>query len=146
MELMIIMAIISIMTFVVLVSIQSRRVTTQLEASAREVATAIREAQNNALSGKNANSTCVQYDFIYTAGSANYSVGTVPDGSGCPLVMYSLKNGVTFANEGLFGFSIPFGTVFPTTAHQVQLSKGSSSYYVCVNRTGNVSEQKDLCP
>jgi type II secretory pathway pseudopilin PulG len=146
-ELVIIIAIISMMTLVGLVSLQPGRVATQLETSAREVSAAVREAQNNALAGKNASagSNCAQYNFTYTAGSANYSVGTVPAGSGCPLTVYSLKNGVTFASGGLISFSIPFGTVSPATMNQIRLVKGSSSYYVCVNQAGNISEQKSPC-
>lgn len=147
MELMIAMAIVAIMTVIGIVSIQSGKVKSQLEASAREVSVAIREAQNNALSGKNASieNNCNQYDFTY--GGTTYSVGTV-SGSGCPLAIYALKNGVTFASGGNFNFSIPLGTFsIISGGNSIQLKKGSDYYYVCINSSsGNVYEKQSGCP
>jgi type II secretory pathway pseudopilin PulG len=143
-ELMVIIGIIGIMSSVVIVSLQRGKVEKELETAAREVSAAIREAQNNALTGKSASSSdpiCTQYDFTYYA-NANYSVGTV-GGLGCPLVGYTLKNGVTFASSGSFSFSIPFGNI--SSGASIQLTKNSSSYYVCVSTGGAVTEQKGAC-
>jgi len=147
-ELIIVMSIISIMTVVGVISIQSRRTTTQLETSAREVTAAIREAQNNALTGKNANSEtgCVVYNFVYEANDPNYRVGG-PLGSedACPSADYILKNDVVFTGSGSVSFSIPFGYI-STTSQQIQLNKGSYYYYVCIDNSGNIYEKKDGCP
>jgi len=153
-ELVIVMAIISIMTAVGLVSLQSSRTATQLEASGREVAAAIREAQNNALTGKNANSTgtiCQVYNFVYTTSPDQY----ITNCSGNYQNAHLLKNGVEFFSGGQISFNIPSGSatlVNPSnppsnTIQQIRLDKGTSTshYYICVNRSGSISEQSGLC-
>lgn len=143
-ELVAVVAIITIMTAVTIVSLQSGKTEKELEVAAREVVAAIREAQNSALAGKNASSTCAKYDFTYVADSADYSVGTV-GGGGCPISNYTLSNGVIFGGGGTFSFSIPFGTV-SSSSISIQLTKSSDNYYICVNSTGSVYEKKDGCP
>lgn len=147
-ELMVIIGIIGIMSSVVIVSLQRGRVEKELETSAREVSAAIREAQNNALTGKSASSTCSDYYFTYIAGST-YTVGGSPNS--CPSTSYALKNGVTFESGGSFYFRIPFGGVelvtpldeFPV---DIKLLKGDDSeYHICVNGAGAVTEQKGDC-
>lgn len=140
-ELILATAIIGILSSVTIVSLQSGKVKKDLEASAREVSAAVREAQNRALTGKVASSTCKSYYFSYTGSSNNYSIG----GSGCPQIQYKLKNGVTFASGGNFSFSIPFG-VLSSGKISIQLSKDSQSYYVCIGQSGSVTEQKNSCP
>lgn len=73
MELMIVIAIIGIMTGIGLVSLNSSKTTRALENASREVAAAIREAQNNALTGRQPNiatqTSCGHgFYFISTAG------------------------------------------------------------------------------
>lgn len=143
-ELVIVMAIISIMTAVGLVSLQSNKVTIQLEAAGREVAAAIREAQNNALNGKNASSTgtiCKEYYFNYTVNSTSYSVTCT--GGSYP-VSYNLKTPITFSTGGSINFSIPSGNV--SAAANIKLTKGGSNcYYVRINQSGSISEQPGAC-
>ncbi|MFH0969473.1 MAG: type II secretion system protein [Patescibacteria group bacterium] len=140
-EVLIVIAIIGIMTAATIVSLQSGKTDKELETAAREVSAAIREAQNNALTGKNASSSCQYYDFTYTASSTNYSVGTV-SGSGCPLASYTLKNGVTFVNGGSFNFSIPFGGV--TGISGIKITKNNVCYCVSINSSGSVEERGKL--
>jgi len=139
-ELMIVVAIIGIMSSVVIISMQNGKIEKELETAAREVAATIREAQNNALTGKNASSTnpiCSQYNFAYTNGSSNYSVNC----SGNYSNNYTLKNGVTFASGGNFNFSIPFGGV---AANGIKITKNSICYCVAVNSSGSVEEKGRL--
>jgi prepilin-type N-terminal cleavage/methylation domain-containing protein len=148
MELLIAMAIVSIIASATMVSMSSQKRNTEVETAAREVAAAIRQAQNNSLTGKGASSSCSQYNFSYTKStpnSPNYSI----DCSGSDYTNYALKNGVTFANAGpgTFSFSIPFGNLNPASDATIQVVKGSSSYYVCLDKGGDVSEVKNLpCP
>ena len=145
-ELMIVIGIIGIMSSVTIISMQGGKTEKELEVAAREVSATIREAQSNSLSGKNASSDCQHYDFTYAASSANYSVGTV-SGSGCPLSRYMLENGVVFANGGSFSFAIPFGRLGDVSGgYSIRLNKRGSDYYVCLNDSGNVFEQKSPCP
>ena len=146
-ELILVIAIIGIMSAVTIVSLQSGKVKKDLEVAAREAAAAIREAQNNALTGKNARSTnpiCQQYTFSYSQNSSNYQTNC----SGNYLNSGTLKNGVTFANTGSILFEIPFGVTNIASGNtlSIQLSKGGDSYYVCVGEKGNAYEKATVCP
>ncbi|MCX6765713.1 MAG: prepilin-type N-terminal cleavage/methylation domain-containing protein [Candidatus Moranbacteria bacterium] len=142
-ELIIVIAIIGIMTSVTLVYLGDSRKDRELEVAAREVAAAVREAQNNALTGKNASSTCNSYVFTY--GGSNYSVS---NNSGCsnPPIQYTLKNKVTFQNSGSFSFSIPFGVLSPNNNTVITLQNQTSTTIktinVCVYPPGRVEEKR----
>lgn len=149
MELVVVVAIISIMTAVTIVSLQGSKTEKEVETAAREVSAAIREAQNNALTGKNDGSSPCRMAYFLHSGSVNgYSVkGT----GGCPVSNRTLGNGVTFKSAPLrVNFLVPFGaTSFtPATAgvFAIELIKSSSSYFVCVTQVGSVYEKKDGCP
>jgi len=141
MELLIVIAIIGIMTAVLLVNLSGSRSQKQVEAAAREVAAAIREAQNNALTGKNVTTGC-SYIFTYNSGSSSYGI------SSCSNINYTLSNGVIFNNGNNFTFSVPFGTVSGGYATPIVIRKGTSQYTICVNSAGNVTEKSGntLCP
>ncbi|MFA5777501.1 MAG: prepilin-type N-terminal cleavage/methylation domain-containing protein [Parcubacteria group bacterium] len=142
-ELLIAIAIIGIITSVTIVSMGDRKRDAEVEVAARKVVAAIRQAQNNALAGKGASSSCSQYNFTY--GSSGYSM----DCSGNYSVSHTLENGITFANASAntVSFSVPFGTLNPASDTTIQLTKNSSTYYICVNKGGDVSEVKNLpCP
>lgn len=140
-ELIVVIAIIGIMAGVTIISLQDGKVKKDLEVAAREVSASIREAQNNALTGKNASSDpdpdirCQQYTFSYTAGSSNYETNC----SGNYRNFGSLKNGVIFEDGGVFSFAIPFGTA--NQPGTILLQKGTENYYtICVYSTGKVKE------
>jgi len=141
MELMMVIAIISIMISVVL--IYSDRTKKELEGAAREVAASIREAQNYALTGKNASASCSnEYIFTYEINSPNYSI------SGCidPAISYVLKNNVEFLNEGSFSFEAPWGKVNPPSSQIIRLKKGSHCIEISVCKFGSVKESVIACP
>jgi prepilin-type N-terminal cleavage/methylation domain-containing protein len=148
-ELVIAVAIIVIMSSVIIISLTDSKDQQSLKTAAREVAAAIRDTQNNALAGKNAGGTCKKYCFNTAAGSSNYTTGgNTCNGGGCPVSNLSLKNGVTFAAASSMSFAIPRGDpgdFSSGTSLSVQLTKGGSSYYVCVSAVGYVYEQESAC-
>jgi type II secretory pathway pseudopilin PulG len=132
MELTVIIAIIGIMTVVAMVSLSGAKNSKAVETAAREVAAAVREAQNYAITGKNAKGGC-SYSFSYTALSSGYNI------SGCSDISYTLKNGVLFgAAGGSISFSIPSAT---TSGGNIEVKKGSTSYIVCVCSSGKIEEK-----
>ncbi len=143
-ELMVTVAIIGIMTSVTLISMNALREKKAVETAAREVAAVVREAQNYALTGKGltANSPACSFTFVWATPSAtDYGFASYTGVTACKVQSYSLKNGVTFSNDGKISFSVPFST---TSSADIILSKGSSSYHVCVYASGIVKEL-DAC-
>lgn len=140
-ELMVVIVIIGIMTGTTLVSVRGSQTGKELESAAREVAAAVREAQNYALTGKKLTSSC-SYNFVYVNGTANYNIG------GCisPAVNYILKNGVTFGSGGSFDYYAPHGNV--SSSNKILLFKKSKYRTVCVNSSGAVEEKSGnaACP
>lgn len=145
-------AIIGIMTMAALISMRGNQNERAVETAAREVTAAIRQAQNYALTGKNAGS-CTGYNFSCTKGSANYGIG------GCVTINYTLKNGVQFKNAGsdcgplIFSFALPHATVSMggSTTKKIILEdrNGGNSYTICVYDQGSIKELPGLinpCP
>lgn len=140
-ELMIVIAIAGIMTAVTLVSMNATREKKTVESAAREVAAAVREAQNYALTGKDLKDkpTC---SFIFTWGVATNTDYRITD---CKTAIYSLKNGVTFSNSGNVSFSVPFATLNVASTVDIILIKNTSPYHVCVYTSGVVRESLTGC-
>lgn len=139
-ELMIVIAIIGTMASVTLTYLGGSRKDRELEVAAREVAAAVREAQNNALTGKNASSTCSSYVFTY--GGSNYSVSNNSECINSP-IQYTLKNRVTFQNSGSLSFSIPFGVLSPDNNAVLTLrNQTGKTINVCVYPPGRVEEKR----
>jgi prepilin-type N-terminal cleavage/methylation domain-containing protein len=170
-ELLIVMAMIMIMTVVSLVFLGNNKKNKELEAAARAVSVAIREAQNNALAGKQI--TADRYPCVFrfkkesdpTTFSIKYTDHDLS--SSCTgatentHVTYALKNNVRIENSpDYFYFSVPFGEVCtenppnncsnPLVAGNyitIQLCKiggganDSNCYTVCVTPTGNIYER-----
>lgn len=139
-ELMMAIAMISIMTAVTLASMNTQREKKAVESAAREVAATLREAQNYALTGKGliASSTICSYIFSWTEG-AGYRL------TGCKTQNYTLKDRVKFGNTGSVSFSVPFSIISPIGTKDIALSRGASSYHVCIYSSGVVSEKADGC-
>lgn len=152
-ELTVAMAVVGILIAAVIVPLNNSRTKKEVEVAAREVAAAIREAQNYALTGK---STSAGYPCRYGFRADNTESGyyidyyyatescTILQGITQPYISYELKNGVLFSSDsGDFDFSVPWGVItantFTLPARYV-VSKGSSSYTVCVYSAGNITE------
>jgi prepilin-type N-terminal cleavage/methylation domain-containing protein len=131
-ELLTVIAIIGIMTAVTIVYLGGAKNDKAVETAAREVASAVREAQNYALTGKNASNCIDGYTFNYTESSSNYSI------RGCSDISYTLKNGVTFNGDGIINFSIPNAI---TDGGTIEVKKGTTSYSVCVCKSGKITEK-----
>lgn len=156
-EIMVVMAIIGIVTAVTIVSFGSGKERKAVEGQARKVAAAIREMQNYALTGKQigTNVPCkfgpgsiltsdVTFGLMYTyrtgtSCSAGMSASTI-----IPGMIMSLENGVTFASDSNeFFFTVPRGELDPNgnlPPIDIQLSKGSTTYSVCVYPGGQVKD------
>ncbi len=136
-ELVIIMAMIGIMSAVLLVSYGEKRADKELEAAAREVAATIREAQNYALTGKDAAGGST-YTFSYGVVNDEYGISNGNNINN----NYELKDGVVFSGSGGFNFTAPHGTcsVILGTPEDIELNKGGKEIHVCVYSSGKVIE------
>jgi Tfp pilus assembly protein FimT len=144
-ELVVIMAMTSIMTSVTVVAISSTKNKTELDTSANEVKSILREVQNYALTGKISGSeSCVEYKFEAISSSENYEIiGLNDSGTVCGFsVNYNLNGGVVFENNVDISFLAPYAT---SGASDIILRKGTSITHVCVNSAGLV-EKKNSCP
>lgn len=149
-ELMVVIAIIGIMTVVSLVSYSDMRTRKDLEASARELASAIREAQNNALTGKLVGGD-IPCSFTVRGSSDSYiaeyaprDVATGGCGSATSIATHALPNGVSVSG-GPVSFTLPNGTM---GGGHFALQKGTGEINVCVYQTGKILETAvgDACP
>ncbi len=169
MELMAVCAIIGIMTAVALVYIsRSSRSSKEVELAAREVAVSIREAQNNALGGKQPSAlaegeiACGHGFYVAANGDSDYKIfyNLKPVGADCSTAVktysgndyidYSLSSGVQFsAGSGAIYFDSPHGNVYrngvPAGTITITVSKDSNNYNICVYPSGNVVESKNPC-
>ncbi len=161
-ELMTVIAIVGIMTGVSLIFLsRENREKKEVEMAAQEVAAALREAQNAALTGKAMEASgeypC-RFVFQATANSSNYSVSYhyyEEEAGGCSntssmktYASYTLKNGVKFDNSNYLPatFSIPWGTL-ETTATDPQnrryvVVKNNTYYTICACKSGKIKEEK----
>ncbi len=139
-EIMIVVTIIGIMTSVVLVYVSGDKSSRAVEVAARQVAAAIREAQNNALSGKQIDTVNIacghgfyfdsgvnnnkyklfyNYDTVSLPGSQDCSnpvtpVSTTYDANSADYTTYSLNNKVEFSSgtSEIIYFTMPHGDVY----------------------------------
>jgi prepilin-type N-terminal cleavage/methylation domain-containing protein len=150
-ELVVVMAIMVIMSGVVIASISGNKTNKDLEAAAREIEAAVREAQNDALTGKQVDPAKVpcKFKFVYTGNSNTYKIqyyyhDQTTDCSSAAgpvdLVSYLLKNGVTFnnGNPNSFDFSVPSGTILYDDIIVILVGKDSKNDKVCIYPSGRV--------
>lgn len=156
-ELMIVIAFIGIMTSVTIVSLNSSRTKKQVEDTAREVAAAIREAQNGALTGKKTDATHLPCNYYFTrvsdsAYSLSYqyhtgstsNCATGPFPANQTLATYVTQNGVSVNSFNTITFQVPFANIsglVPVNLMPIIVNKGSVNYAVCVSSSGNVWEK-----
>lgn len=153
-EVLVVLAILSIMSSVLLFDYSSGRVTQELEGTAREVASAFREAQNYALTGYQGVASTNPCRFVVAwSGSAYTTTYWYKDGSGaCTLSTvlrsYTLGSGVVFSGTGNFYFTLPHASVsFAGASLPVALSKAGSNYVVCTYQSGLINHfSGTTCP
>lgn len=159
-EVMTVIALMSIMMAITFVSFSGKRDETALNASVREVAAAIRVAQSNALAGVreagNDNALCRHAAEATSASSYAVLVRHLKPGnnlsSDCSLYpskttesslgTFSLANGVTFASPTWrVDFGVPHGDVLGSTNQNIVLQKSGKYSSVCVLASGSVLER-----
>jgi prepilin-type N-terminal cleavage/methylation domain-containing protein len=157
MELIIVIAIMGIMMSIGLYSLTGSRSQTQLETEAQKVISVIREAQNNALTGKTPQTgtyPCAfgvdlapggrggEYVMKYYFKNAITGVcGAYPSyPSSVDIASYDLLSGVTIDSE-IVVFSVPFGVVVSGSQQPISLSKeGVDDFNFCVCSSGKIEE------
>jgi len=157
-ELMISVAIISIMAGVTIVSLGGSKTKQEVEGATRQVVAVIREAQNNAVTGKNISgvSTDRPCQFrVNAAGSSSditvqqiKSVSGVCDTDSGSALTYSLLNGVTIAAAQV-RFDVPRGEPKDSAGAELiagnidfSVSKSGSTAHVCVYPLGRIMEKR----
>lgn len=157
-EVMVVMAMISIMVAVTLVTIGDARDKKIVEGEARKLSAVMRELQNYALTGKQmvANQvTCgVGIEAIANGATSYAPFYTYRTGTDCstpsantPLTTNTLLPGVTFSTAtGVVSFSVPRGEVNGAPA-RIGVSKGSVVYSVCLYQSGRIEDVSGAtCP
>ncbi len=153
-EVLVVLAILSVMSSVMLFDYSTGRVTQELEGTAREVASAFREAQNYALTGYQGVAGTNPCRFVVSWGTTSYTTTYwYKDGSGaCTqsaiLGSYTLGSGTAFAGTGNFYFTLPHAAVsFATASQPVVVSKAGTSYVVCTYQSGLINHfSGTTCP
>lgn len=153
-EVLIAMAIMGIMAGIIAVSLGNGRIERELEANAREFTGVVREAQNYALTGKQAivGTDPCRFRISWSGSSYTLTYWFKDTGEVCNqnsvMATYTLKNGVVFSNADAFYFTLPHATLdFAAVSKEVILNKQSINHVVCVYATGRISDQLGIiCP
>lgn len=148
-----VVALVLIMTGIAFVYLSDYKREKYLELAGREVAAAVREAQNNALTGKSGSGEYpCRYNFVGSGSSYSITYDYHNGDGSCTLSnTYStraIENDITFNPASSFSFVIPFGVIESGTMQEVRLEKETDNhYYICVETSGNVYEKSDSpCP
>jgi prepilin-type N-terminal cleavage/methylation domain-containing protein len=152
-ELVVSMAIISTMAAITIVSMSGAKTKQEVEGAARQVAAAIREAQNYAVTGKSINGAVpCQFRISATATSSTFQLqqtNSTTCGAVSGSVSYSLQNGVQFSAAAEIRFDVPRGE--PRDASNAELSSGNidfvisksgSTAHVCAYPLGRIEEKR----
>lgn len=138
-EIIVVVTIISILSVVLLLSFGDSRVKKELETNANEFAGVVREAQNYALTGKQAVSgtTPCRYQISWNGLSYSIIYWKIDTSGVCvsdsTLAQYSLKNGVVFSGSDSFTFNLPYADLsFGSGTKTIIFTKQSLSHVVCV--------------
>lgn len=163
-EVLIVSAIIGIMASVVIVSLSGARSENQVKNAAILFSTALRDLQNNALTGKNIGAD-IPCDFRFGnvavgANSINFQYAQRSGGSCAnnPAVValrtVTLTDGVTFGVVTAGGrFTVPWGGVLDSAGSSLvntlsyQVTKSGYTYSVCVYPGGRIENVSgNACP
>lgn len=161
-EIVLVMAIISIMAAMVVVSLANDRVGREVETNAREFMGVAREAQNYALTGKSIKNSSIPATAIpcyfrvsWDNNSNSYSIVyiyKINDSATCDIIgpsydiaTHPLKNGVQFSFSGSLYFELPHATF--SGSMSAIFNKSSSNHIVCIYSSGRISDQSGTsCP
>ncbi|MFZ2153619.1 MAG: type II secretion system protein [Candidatus Moraniibacteriota bacterium] len=143
-ELIVTIAIIGILSAVSITAMTIAKRNAEVEAAAEEVVAVLREAQNYSITGKDASPTCGTYTVSFANNNPSPSTCRIRNGLVSPCVLdqtYALKNGVTFSSVGNTSFTAPFGVVSPAVGTRNIVTKGGTSYTICVNAAGLITKR-----
>lgn len=149
-EILIVVAIIGIASTITLVSLNSGRTDRELEAAAREFASGIREAQNYALTGKQAVASTdpCRYQMNWSGGQYTLTYWYAPAGGSCAVpssstvVTYTLKGGVAFVGAlDSVWYKPPHAANDIAASKLITLSKSGRFHSVCLYKNGRVLDQ-----
>lgn len=152
-ELVTVIAVIGIMTSVTIISLNQSKTRSALDAEVERLISAIREAQNYALTGENSTNNavfCANYNTYFSISLDEYVLKNGPLSDNCGFYKkYKLENGVKFsgvANGGYIRFGVPHailsssGTGTTGDWKRIGLIKGSITHYICINGVGSVKK------
>lgn len=155
-ETLVIMAIIGVASAVALAGFGGGRIDRELEASAREFASTVREAQNYALTGRQLTPGTDPCRYQTSWGGGQYTLTYFANvggacGSNTVFATYPLKGGVTFNGAGSVSYSPPHATndIPAAGSRLILLTKNSQYYSVCLYKNGRVLDQAgqlSTCP
>ncbi len=166
-EVLVVAAIIAIATALMLASITTQRGARGVDRAAREIASALREAQSYALTGRSTAGENNCWIGIDMPGGANYTVmntyrtaATCAATANSTITSYSLKEGVSFVTvPERISFSIPRGEVLYLSggimnvlasgaSRVIGVTKNGATQYICVYSTGRIIENgtSSTCP
>jgi type II secretion system protein H len=153
-ELLVVLAIITIMTVVVLgINNSDNKATTDVDSIARQLAAEIRVLQNEALNGKIVGGTTA-CKYVLNVSAASYMVRYLDCtasqdviNAGTKVVNLPDKRVTLSANPSGIVFSSPMGTVSSSQKITVtSIVSASVAACVTVSSDGSVMEEKNACP
>jgi prepilin-type N-terminal cleavage/methylation domain-containing protein len=152
-EILVVIAIMLIMLSVALVSMRSASDNAKVKSAQREVASAIRLAQSDALQGKTMPSVGLPqcYVFKFTSATAygiyynNTDACPAANDQASPIESYTLNSGVKLTSPSLYAntritFSVPHGEASNARTFVISNSSKSLSKNVYVKTGGSVTE------
>jgi prepilin-type N-terminal cleavage/methylation domain-containing protein len=156
-EIVITVAIIGIASTVVLAGLGGGRAEREVEASAREFASVVREAQNYALTGRQltSNTDPCRYQVGWSGSQYSLTYFYAPAGGSCAApasptpTTYALKGGVAFSSAGSAYYRPPHAANDISGSKLVVLTKNGSYHSVCLYGNGRVLDQAgqlSVCP
>lgn len=146
-EVLVVIAIISIMAGIIISSLGNGRTVREVETNAREFASVIREAQNYALTGRqfvpNTDPCAFRVDWSGSGYTLKYRY---LDASGnctqtSDIFSYTLKNGVEFDSGSGVQFNVPHAVNAISGSENATFNKPSTTIYhrVCMYEDGRVT-------
>lgn len=145
-ELLIVIVIIGLLSSAMLIGFSGSNDANEVEKASREVASAMREAQNYALAGSQGGITGSRpRGFRVSWSGSTYGIQYIYQDAGGgsdqtqALRSYTLRKGVTFGGPGNFTFGLPHANVsFGTASIGAVVTRGGSSQTVCVYKEGGL--------
>jgi prepilin-type N-terminal cleavage/methylation domain-containing protein len=154
-EILVVITIIAIAATITLASLGNGRAQRDLETGARELVSIIREAQNDALTGKQlvAGTDPCQYRVSWNGSTYTFTYWYKNASGACsqssPIMTRSLRPGASFSGSSSVSFFLPHAvTDIPgSTPRSAVATKGGASHVVCVYQNGRIIDQVGAgCP